>query len=204
MQEVTNVSAGAPATGGAVSVAPSGSALPTDAVTALAEAFKPLGYCSEDGLTNNNTPNTTEVKAWGGDTVLVTNDGKTDTFGYTLIEVLNVEVLKHALGDGNVTGTLAEGITVKANNKPQAEHVVVVDMIMRGGALKRIVIPRGVVTSVGEVTYSDKAAVGYAITLTAFADTAGNTHYEYIIGAQTTQTTQTTQATDETEGGGNG
>lgn len=183
-QEVSNVSAGAPAVGGAINVAPAGTKLPTDATTALAAAFAALGYCSEDGLTNNNTPNTTEVKAWGGDTVLVTNDGKSDTFSYTLLEVLNPNALKHVYGDDNVTGTLAEGITVKANNTPQAEHVVVVDMIMRGGALKRIVIPRGVVTAVGEVKYSDTAAVGYATTLTGFADADGNTHYEYIIGAK--------------------
>ena len=43
-----NVTTGKPKTGGAVFRAPLGTALPTDAKTALDEAFKNLGYCSED------------------------------------------------------------------------------------------------------------------------------------------------------------
>lgn len=195
---VSNVTAGSPAVGGAISVAPSGTALPTDATTALAATYKGLGYCSDAGVVNANTPDTTQVKAWGGDTVLVTNNGKTDTFQFTLLEVLNPEVLKLVYGEANVTGTLAAGITVKANNSPQEEHAMVIDMIARDGALHRICIPRAVVTSVGNVTYSDTEAVGYDTTVTAFADSAGNTHYEYIVAAQATD------ETDETEGGGNG
>ena len=52
---VANVSAGKPAVGGAVFVAPTGTTLPTDATTALGSAFKALGYCSDDGLTNSNS-----------------------------------------------------------------------------------------------------------------------------------------------------
>ena len=59
-----------PKTTGAIWVAPVGSTLPTDATTALDAAFKCLGYASEDGVTNANSPDTDTVKAWGGDTVL--------------------------------------------------------------------------------------------------------------------------------------
>lgn len=67
---VANVSAGKPAVGGAVSVAALGSTLPTDSTTALDAAFKSLGYCSEDGLTNSNSPESDQINAWGGDVVL--------------------------------------------------------------------------------------------------------------------------------------
>ena len=50
-----NVSTGKPKVGGAVFTAATGSTLPTDATTALDEAFKSLGYCSEDGVTNSVT-----------------------------------------------------------------------------------------------------------------------------------------------------
>ena len=40
-----------PKTSGAVYVAPIGTALPTDATSSLAEAYKGLGYISEDGFT---------------------------------------------------------------------------------------------------------------------------------------------------------
>ena len=69
---------------------------------------------------------------------------------------------------------------MNVNTKDLDASAWVIDMILRDGALKRIVIPDGTITELGEVTYSDSAAVGYKITLAALPDSAGNTHYEYI------------------------
>lgn len=179
---VTNVSAGKPKVGGAINVADTSATLPTTANATLT-GFTPLGYVSEDGLTNQNTIESEDIKAWGGDTVLVVQTEKTDTFGLTLIEVLNVDVLKIVFGDTNVSGTLADGITVNVNATELPEKAWVIDMVMRNGALKRIVIPRAKVSEIGEVSYTDNEAVGYELTLTALPDAAGNTHYEYIKAA---------------------
>ena len=176
----SNVTAGKPAIGGAIYQAATTVALPTDTSAALSD-FACLGYVSDDGLVNSNTPNgNTNVKAWGGDTVLTILGDKVDQFRFTLIEVLNIDVLKTVFGSENVTGDLNSGITVKANSKDLDEFEYVMDMIMRDNTLKRIVIPRAKVTSIGDISYTDGDAVGYEITIDCYPDADGNTHYEYI------------------------
>jgi len=173
-----NVSTGKPKVGGSVYRAPKGTTPPTNATAALPSAFVCLGYISDDGLKNNENRSTTEIKAWGGDTVHVAQTDKSDTFTMTFLEALNPEVLKTVHGAGNVTGSLAEGLAVAVNSDMLDEYVWAVDMIMNG-VLKRVVIPAGTITNVSEVTYDDKSAVGYAATLSAMPDSEGNTHYEY-------------------------
>lgn len=180
---VSNVTAAKPATGGALSVAPLSTTLPTTANGALDNAFKNMGYISEDGLEHDMSRSTQSIKAWGGDIVLDIQDEKTDDYNFTLIEALNVDVLKLVYGDSNVSGALATGITINANATELPSQEFVFDMIMRDGALKRIVIPNGRIINVSEVTYSDSDAVGYACQLRAYPDASENTHYEYILKA---------------------
>ena len=136
------VSTGKPKIGGAVFRAPLGTTLPTTADESLNSAFVNQGYCSEDGLTNNNSKETEKIKAWGGETVYALTTEHNDEFGITLIEVTNPEVLKTVHGDSNVSGTLAAGLTVKVNADENPESVWVVDMILHG-VMKRVVIPKG-------------------------------------------------------------
>lgn len=180
MSNIANVSTAKPKVGGAVYSAPLGEVLPVDAAGELGEVFKSLGYISEDGLANENSPESETIKAWGGDTVASVQTGKDDLFTYTLIEATNVDVLKEVYGKDNVTGTLDTGITIKANSSELEEHCLVVDMILKGGILKRIVIPNGKVSEIGEISYADEDAIGYETTVQAMPDTDGNTHYEYI------------------------
>ena len=179
---VSNVTAGKPKASGSVYRAPLSASLtlPTDADTALPAAFVCLGYVSDDGLKNEHKTDQT-VKAWGGDTVLLT---KSDEFTFTLIEALNTEVLKAAHGDSNVTGDLDDGVTVTVNDGNEEPSAWVIEMLLNSNTLKRIVIPSGKVSEVGEITYKDDEAVGYEITVAAGRDESGNTHYEYLKTAE--------------------
>jgi hypothetical protein len=177
------VSTGKPKVGGAVFVGATTLTPPTDAVTALNEGFAGMGYVSEDGVTQSQEVNSEEVKAWGGDTVLVTEDDKSETWQLTFIEMMNINVLKEIFGENNVTGTLETGIAIASGTEAHEARCWVIDMILKGGALKRTVIPKGVITEIGDVVYNDTDPVGYPVTIKATSDENGKYHYEYLKAA---------------------
>ena len=144
-------STGKPKVAGAIWAAPVGTTLPTTPDGALDNAFEALGYVSEDGVTNDNTPETENIRAWGGDVVLTPVTGRDDSFSFTLIEVLNLAVLKLIYGEENVTGALSTGITISVNNKQLENHSIVIDMILTDDGVKRIVIPSAAVAEVAHV-----------------------------------------------------
>lgn len=179
--KASNVTAGKPKITGAIFRAPVGSTLPTNAKTELDTAFKCLGYVSEDGVTNGNSPESKQTKAWGGDVVLSTQTEKPDTFQFKLIEAKNVDVLKMIYGDSHVAGTLDTGITVDVTAEDPGPAAYVIDMILKDGDLKRLVIPSASISEMDDIVYNDSEPVGYDVTLTATADDTGCTHHEYIV-----------------------
>lgn len=181
MSDAKNVTAGKPKIGGAVHRAALGTALPKSANEELDPGFASLGYVSDDGITNSNSPESDSAKAWGGDTVLNYQSAKPDTFAFKLIEAMNVDVLKTVYGTENVKGDLESGIEVKANSAQQEEYAWVIDMILKGGVLKRIVIPQASITEVGDIVYADEEVVGYETTISAVPDEVGDTHREYVL-----------------------
>lgn len=177
------VSVGKPKIGGAIYNAPAGTTLPTDATTALPNAYKCLGYVSEDGVSNANGASSDNIVAWGKDIVLSFQTEKEDTWAFTLIESLNVDVLKAVYGADNVTGDLTTGVTVRANNEPQEASVWVIEMKLTGDVSKRVVIPNGLLTGLEDITYRDEEPIGYGATITALPgdeDFDYDTHKEYI------------------------
>jgi hypothetical protein len=179
----TNVTAGKPKISGAIFSAPIGSTVPTDAITALDSAFNDLGYVSSDGVTRSISKSTTTIKEWGGGTVLITEDEKTVTVKLKLIEYLNPDVQGFVHGEENVTGTVATGMHVGINDDEAAEHIVVIDQVMKGGVPQRMVINKGVITEIGDTTYVGNNAVSYDLTITAMnPDGGGNKIDEYIGG----------------------
>lgn len=182
--DATKVTFGKPKVGGAVFYAPYGTTLPTSAEATLNSSFVCLGYVSEDGVRNTNSPTTEKKKAWGGDVVAVPMTEKSDDWSFTLIEATNVNVLKAVYGSANVSGTLAGGITVRANSTEPEAACWVIDMIMTDGVAERHVLPNAKISELGEISYVDNELVGFDITLAAMPGDAtsfgGDTHKTYI------------------------
>ena len=179
MNDQTKVSFGKPKATGAIYVAPKGTAVPTDATTALPVAFKGMGYASEDGLVNATEADNSTVHAWGGDKVLEGQTTFAEMFTVNLIET-NVNTLELYYGEDNVTVT-GENIKITQNKAELPEAVVVFEMVMTGGRIKRIILPRGRITDrSGELAYKDGDAISYPAVFVAFPDADGNTHTEYI------------------------
>lgn len=188
-----NVTFGKPAIGGAIfrAVCGDGVTIPTTVSESLDTEFKCLGYVSEDGVSHTMENTDDGIKAWGNDIVLMPDVDRTDDFKFKLLEVQNEEVLKAVFVDGNVTVAAAtqsvpKTISIASNTAVQPDCVWVIDMLMKGGNPKRIVIPKGYIMEVGEIVYKDDEAVGYEVTVRGKADITGNTHYEYMtIGSPT-------------------
>ena len=178
-----NVSTGKPAITGGIYRAPAATAAPTDATTSLAAGYKCLGYCNEDGITEQTPMEEAEIKAWGGDIVdsAATSFGKVFTF--TLIESSNIETLKAVYGDDNVTSSGTPVVlTTKSNATALAHGVWVFEMVKKGGKLLRTVISDGKITEIGDIVYKDGEPIGYPVTLRAFPDSNG----DYTISYETT------------------
>jgi len=180
---VANVVAGRPnATGGGY-VAPTGTALPTDATTALDPAFASFGLIADSGLTESIGRSTQPIKAWGTGTVKVVQDDFLVTYQLTLIEVLNQTVNESVYGDSAVTATAASTthgaqLAIQLTAAP-LPHKVYDFEIQDGNGSMRIAIPDGQITAVGDVTYSDSSVVAYPVTVTCYPDSSGVSAYKY-------------------------
>ncbi len=174
-----------PAVGGAISYGATSITLPTDATSTPSNVTN-VGYLSQDGVKRNISLDSDVIKAWCGDVVLVLEKGKTETFKFVMIEPASLAVLKLIHGDSAVSGSaLATGIAVQSNSDAKGAKAFIIDMIEAENTLHRICIPKGVVTAIDEISYTDSGAVGYGVTITAAADDSGNTCYEYFKTAST-------------------
>jgi hypothetical protein len=179
---VANVSTGKPMATGAVFVASKDTAVPTDASTPLGANYRNMGYISEEGVTQGIEEDINSIKAWGGDKVLNTRTGFAETYKLKFIEN-KADVLKEYWGADNVTEGEGSELAVIHSSAELTEHPWVIEVLMAGDIIRRIVIPRGQVKERGEVVFVDEEAIGYEMTISAYATTidgkAGATSAEY-------------------------
>lgn len=159
---------------GEVSVAPTATAAPIDTTTALNVAFVGLGYVGEDGITESHDRSTDDIKAWQNSaTVRTVVTDSSLKYSFTLIETTKA-VVETALGV-TVTQTAPNGAYVIVPSSTGGQKSFVID-IVDGANVKRIYIPNGEVTELGDTTYSSGEAIGFEVTITTYpnATISGN------------------------------
>ncbi len=169
--------------------APAGTALPTDASTALVAAYKDAGYLSQDGvgLTHNN--NTNPVNGYGTLAPLrILQSGRTDAANVTMLEYLNPvsQAIYNGLpltgtGSITVTATVSSGTYSYAQGQPSALEYAMVFHIVDGLNIVRKVIPRGQFTAQTDESFNSANVSSLGGTISAYPDAAGNSVYTYVI-----------------------
>ncbi len=167
---------------GAILSAPVGTALPTDARSALDAAFRDSGYVSKDGVKLSPDYSTTEITDWSGAVVRRVLESFDGTISWQHIQ-FDADSMRNAFGDENVvvtpaTATHGEQIALKLGSHLPEPRSWVLKM-KDGDNLVRIVVPNGQVTDVDEMEFSATAAIPLPVTLSCYPDASGESIYIY-------------------------
>jgi hypothetical protein len=173
MNDKDNITIGRPKAGGAIYFAPAGSTLPEDATSSLGSAYVNLGYVTEDGVTHSVAEDTDTIKAWGPETVMVSQNDYSETVTYNLMETIRPAVLQYMRGASNVSlegdGAIKSGTT----GEQLPRGIIVIDTIQNNGSANpryhRIVFGDCQITDrSGDQTYNNSDPVTFPVTFTAF------------------------------------
>lgn len=178
MSDVSNVYAAMPKVTGTLFYAPIGTELPTDATTELDPAFIECGFIGEDGFTESLTRDTTDKKAFGGQTVKKLQTDYTATVAFTFLESMNAEVLRAVYGEDNVEVDGGD-ITVRKNKRLLPHKVWVIDT-EDGDSDIRWVIGDGQITETADVNVVHTDTIEYGVTMECFEDANGDNLVQYI------------------------
>lgn len=158
---------------GAVYVGATSAAAPTTSSGTLT-GFSDLGYTSGDGIKENIDKSVTSIKAWqNGATVRTVVSEAEYTVQFTLMET-KMDVLELYYGV-EITGTTIDGNPAATGGR----RSFVIDAI-DGAFVERTYIPAGEVTAVGERVLASGEALGYDVTITAYADASGTTFKKFL------------------------
>lgn len=191
---VANVSSAKGVKGGYIFTAPAGTALPTDYKTALSEAWKCLGYISEDGYVETLDTDSEDIKDMNGDLMASPQTSRVESAQLTLAEI-KAATLKVMYGSDNVKDE--EGmITVKHNGNSDETWPAVLELVLKDGRRWRKVVPNAQSSELDDLTLAVGELAARALTVKYLTDDAGNTCYDYI---QSTETA-TAKAAETPEG----
>ena len=150
-------------------------ALPTDAETPLTDAFKKLGYISEDGVTRKTDRDIEKIKAWGNYTVKTLIKDNSVTYSLTFLESSNADLLKALFGEDNVTITPPEdgvhnGKVAIKHGATLPEPAIYTLEMKDGNTFMREVIPNGQISVTGDVVFVHSDIIRYEVEIEALND----------------------------------
>lgn len=180
-----SVAASKPAPGGAVYYAPLGTALPTDATTALPAAYKLLGPISADGIKPSRDTKIEKIKEWDGSTLAALLTDESRSFELTFYGVHDVDVNAYLFGGSAVYTPPAAGAPSRValsdvGGKP-ADAVLAIEM-RHGVKRHRVVVPVADAVVTGEEPWVAGGLKGYTVTVEALKNVSGVRVYEYFQG----------------------
>lgn len=167
-------------TTGAVAVAPVGTTAPTDARTALGNAWDDGGYIDENGISVTVTRSTTPIRDWSKGVVrnLLTEFGGSLTCNFLQVDQFAAERM---FGEDNVTVTAAtstKGETIKVAIGQELPPIEAWCFSMKDGdARVRVYIPRGQMTDVSQMDFRPDQGHVIGGTLQCYDDGTGHSIY---------------------------
>lgn len=148
-----------------VYVAPLGTTAPTDTTTAWIAAWKAIGLMSEDGLTQSESASQTTFYAYGGILVRSVKSKHVSTFKVVALE--DNAALFGLIHPGS-TQALAAGVTTRTIKLPTPNPQAFGFEFKDGSITQRIIVPRGEVTTVGDVKFSDMSMATHELTVSIY------------------------------------
>lgn len=179
-----NVFVGAPdqSTTGAILSGPVLTVIPTTMDTIALDGLTDSGYVNEDGVTITPSDSTESIKDWSGAEIRRILTEFTGTIAWTHLE-LSAGAARNYFGDDQVTETAATATTgtqLKAalgkNELPVKSWVF---KIKDGDRRVMVVVPRGQISSRGEIPLTATGAITLPVELATYPDADGQNIYIY-------------------------
>lgn len=182
-----NVSAAKGVLGGYIFSAPVGTTLPTDYSTKLDDAFKCLGFVSEDGYVETVDEDSDDLTDMNGDVMDSTHSNRVESAQVTFAEI-KAGTLKRMYGDDNVTDQNGM-ITVRHNSNSHSTFVYVLELLLKNNRKWRKVVPLGQSSELDDLTISSSELASRPVTLKylSCSELDGDTCRDYIESTETTK-----------------
>ncbi|MGN9233682.1 hypothetical protein ACTM8Z_00020 [Atopobiaceae bacterium HCP3S3_D6] len=180
-----NVSAAKGVKGGYVFSAPVGTKLPTDYSTPLDQAFKCLGFISEDGYVETVDEDSDDLVDMNGAVMDSTNSNRVESAQVTFAEI-KAATLKRMYGDSNVTD--GDGmIVVRHNSDSHPTFAYVLELLLKNDRRWRKVVPEGKSSELDDLTLSSSELASRPLTIKYLSSAAldGDTCRDYIQSTET-------------------